>query len=206
MEVVSKMRDTHFSVTNFPPPLSQNRNPSFRIFNLLSTIFGTTRARGFQIWYLALKHSTNQFALNIRKLWTRVARFNPYGFLVKTNLSASRSITVFRFWNLRTTTNIHLTCFFSSMSSMIEGSSCSPCRSCFSGSTTTGDSAVSALSLIFFFLFSFFLSFSCFSFVSDLSLRCFRFDSLPSVFCGRKAIPWLLPVKELSQDVTRING
>ena len=55
---------------------------SFWIFNLLSTIFGTTRARGFQIWYLALKHSTNQFALNIRKLWTRVTRFNPYGFLL----------------------------------------------------------------------------------------------------------------------------
>ena len=57
---------------------------SFWIFNLLSTIFGTTRARGFQIWYLALKHSTNQFALNIRKLWARVTRFNPYGFLVLT--------------------------------------------------------------------------------------------------------------------------
>ena len=55
---------------------------AFWIFNLLSTIFGTTRARGFQIWYLALKHSTNQFALNIRKLWTRVTRFNPYGSLV----------------------------------------------------------------------------------------------------------------------------
>ena len=51
------------------------------IFNLLSTIFGTTRARGFQIWYLALRHSTNQFALDIRKLWMRVTRFNPYGFL-----------------------------------------------------------------------------------------------------------------------------
>ena len=37
--------------------------------------------RGFQIWYLTLKHSTNQFALNIRKLWTRVTCFNPYGFL-----------------------------------------------------------------------------------------------------------------------------
>ena len=58
---------------------------SFRIFNLLSTIFGTTTARGFQIWYLPLKHSTNQFALNIRKLWTRVTRFNPYGFLLRLN-------------------------------------------------------------------------------------------------------------------------
>ena len=58
---------------------------SFWIFNLLSTIFGTRRARGFQIWYVALKQSTNQFALNIRKLWTRVTRFNPYGFLVLFN-------------------------------------------------------------------------------------------------------------------------
>ena len=32
-----------------------------------------TGASGFQIWYLAL---------NIRKLWTRVTRFNPYGFLI----------------------------------------------------------------------------------------------------------------------------
>ena len=36
--------------------------------NVLSTIFATTRARVFQIWYLALKRSINQFALNIRKL------------------------------------------------------------------------------------------------------------------------------------------
>ena len=35
-----------------------------------------TGARGFQIWHLAL---------NIRKLWTRVTRFNPYGFLIWVN-------------------------------------------------------------------------------------------------------------------------
>ena len=68
-----------------------------------------------------------------------------------------------------------LTCFFSSFSSMIDGSSC------FSGSAT-GTSAVSDFSLLLLFLFSFFLSFSCFSFLSDLSLRCFRLDSLDSVF------------------------
>ena len=68
-----------------------------------------------------------------------------------------------------------LTCFFSSFSSMIDGSSC------FSGSAT-GTSAVSDFSLLRLFLFSFFLSFSCFSFLSDLSLRCLRLDSLDSVF------------------------
>ena len=68
-----------------------------------------------------------------------------------------------------------LTCFFSSFSSMIDGSSC------FSGSAT-GISAVSDFSLLRLFLFSFFLSFSCFSFLSDLSLRCLRLDSLDSVF------------------------
>lgn len=69
----------------------------------------------------------------------------------------------------------NLTCFFSSFSSMIDGSSC------FSGSAT-GTSAVSDFSLLRLFLFSFFLSFSCFSFLSDLSLRCLRLDSLDSVF------------------------
>ena len=68
-----------------------------------------------------------------------------------------------------------LTCFFSSFSSMIDGSSC------FTGSAT-GTSAVSDFSLLRLFLFSFFLSFSCFSFLSDLSLRCLRLDSLDSVF------------------------
>ena len=68
-----------------------------------------------------------------------------------------------------------LTCFFSSFSSMIDGSSC------FSGSAK-GISAVSDFSLLRLFLFSFFLSFSCFSFLSDLSLRCLRLDSLDSVF------------------------
>ena len=68
-----------------------------------------------------------------------------------------------------------LTCFFSSFSSMIDGSSC------FTGSVT-GTSAVSDFSLLRLFLFSFFLSFSCFSFLSDLSLRCLRLDSLDSVF------------------------
>ena len=68
-----------------------------------------------------------------------------------------------------------LTCFFSSFSSIIDGSSC------FSGSAT-GTSAVSDFSLLRLFLFSFFLSFSCFSFLSDLSLRCLRLDSLDSVF------------------------
>ena len=62
---------------------------SLWIFNLLSTIFWITRARGFQIWDLALKHSTSQFALNIRTLWTRVTRFNPYGFLVLLNMTLS---------------------------------------------------------------------------------------------------------------------
>ena len=68
-----------------------------------------------------------------------------------------------------------LTCFFSSFSSTIDGSSC------FSGSAT-GTSAVSDFSLLRLFLFSFFLSFSCFSFLYDLSLRCLRLDSLDSVF------------------------
>ena len=68
-----------------------------------------------------------------------------------------------------------LTCFFPSLSSIIDGSSC------LSGSAT-GTSAVSDFSLLRLFLFSFFLSFSCFSFLSDLSLRCLRLDSLDSVF------------------------
>ena len=76
---------------------------SFWIFNLLSTIFGTTRATGFQIWYLALKHSTNQFALNIRKLWTRITRFNPYGFLPPFHTKSSPAVRT-RKWSISTCT------------------------------------------------------------------------------------------------------
>ena len=72
-----------------------------------------------------------------------------------------------------------LTGFASSLSSIIDGSSC------FSGSAA-GISADSDFSLVRLFLFSFFLSFSCFSFLSDLSLRCLRLDSLDSVFYGKK--------------------
>ena len=70
---------------------------------------------------------------------------------------------------------LYLTCFFSSSNSVIVGSYW------FSGSAAAV-SGESGFSLVFPFLFSFFLSFSCFSFFSDLSLRCFRFDSLVSDF------------------------
>ena len=70
---------------------------------------------------------------------------------------------------------LYLTCFFSSSNSVIVGSYW------FSGSAAAV-SGESDFSLVFPFLFSFFLSFSCFSFFSDLSLRCFRFDSLVSDF------------------------
>ena len=74
-----------------------------------------------------------------------------------------------------------LTCFFSSTKSRIVGSTC------FS-SSAPGDSTASDFSLVLLFLFSFFLSFSCLSFLSDLSLRCLRFDSLPSFFWRRNVI------------------
>ena len=70
---------------------------------------------------------------------------------------------------------LYLTCFFSSSNSVIVGSYW------FSGSAAAV-SGESGFSLVFPFLFSFFLSFSCLSFFSDLSLRCFRFDSLVSDF------------------------
>ena len=64
--------------------LYRNRSKSSMKRTIRSQWFFNSRLRLSHL-YAVRKHSNNQFALNIRKLWKRVTLFDPYGFLSTLN-------------------------------------------------------------------------------------------------------------------------